>query len=104
MQTGPSFLGSIIRLAIFSFAAGLCLCGHAERELASLEKALAANLDLWGEAAMQQTNGPSYEFFERLLPPPRYVNADFHFYPIVLSTPNAKVKAQLISTCITVNR
>src|SRR5262249_33803957 len=30
-------------------------------------------------------------------PPPRYVNADFRFYPIVLSAPNATVKARLIS-------
>jgi len=97
MQTGPAFHGSLIRLATFCFAAGLCLCGYAESELPSLEKALKANVDLWGEAAMRQTNGPSYEFFEKLLPPPRYVNADFHFYPIVLSAPNAKVKARLIS-------
>ncbi|MDB6028238.1 MAG: hypothetical protein JWM68_4461 [Verrucomicrobiales bacterium] len=46
---------------------------------------------------MRQTNGATYEFLEKLLPPPRYVNADFHFYPIVLSAPDAKVKARLIS-------
>src|SRR5437867_12840051 len=62
-----------------------------------LDEALKANIDLWGEAAMRQPNGPSYEFFEKLLAPPRYVNADFHYYPIVLSAPNAKVKARLIS-------
>ncbi len=52
---------------------------------------------------MQQTNGASYEFFEPLLPPPRYVNADFHYYPIVFSAPNAKVKARLISNGSGVN-
>src|SRR6185369_9356894 len=48
-------------------------------------------------------NGPSYEFFKKLLPPPRYVNADFHFYPIVLSAPNASTKARLISNGSGVN-
>ena len=46
---------------------------------------------------MRQPNGASYEFFEKLLPPPRYVHADFRYYPIVLSAPNAKTKARLIS-------
>jgi hypothetical protein len=63
----------------------------------TLDQVLASKLDLWGEAAMRQTNGASYEFFENLLPPPRYVNADFKHYPIVLSAPNSKVKARLIS-------
>ena len=65
--------------------------------LPSLETALASKLDLWGEAAMALPNGASYEFFAPLLPPPRYVNADFRSYPIVLSAPNAAVKARLIS-------
>lgn len=63
----------------------------------SLQQAVASQTDLWGELAMQQTNGASYEFFAPLLPPLRYVNADFRYYPIVLSAPNAKVKARLIS-------
>jgi hypothetical protein len=52
---------------------------------------------------MRQTNGPSYEFFEKLLPPPRYVNADFRFYPLLLSAPRAKLKARLISNGSGVN-
>jgi hypothetical protein len=40
-------------------------------------EALNATRDVWGEAAMAQPNGASYEFFAPLLPPPRYVNADF---------------------------
>ncbi len=58
---------------------------------------MQARRDVWGEAAMAQPNGASYEFFAPLLPPPRYVNADFRDYPIVLSAPNAPVKARLIS-------
>ena len=71
--------------------------------LPSLETALASKLDLWGEAAMAQSNGASYEFFAPLLPPPRYVNADFRYYPIVLSAPNSAVKARLISNGSGVN-
>jgi hypothetical protein len=68
-----------------------------EKRLPSLEEVGAAKQDLWGLAAMHETNGPSYEFFEKLLPPLRYVNADFKYYPILLSAPNSKVKARLIS-------
>src|SRR5205823_4113371 len=57
----------------------------------------------WGELAMRQPNGASYEFFEPLLPPPRYVNADFRYYPLVLSAPGAAVKARLISNGSGVN-
>src|SRR5262249_969807 len=71
--------------------------GTESTALPSLETVIASKFDLWGELAMQQTNGASYEFFEHVLPPPRYVNADFRFYPIVLSAPKARVKARLIS-------
>ena len=63
----------------------------------SFQEAMEARRDAWGEAAMAQPNGPSYEFFAPLLPAPRYVNADFHYYPILLSAPNATTKARLIS-------
>src|SRR5262245_22490590 len=62
----------------------------------SLAEAVAAKRDVWGELAMRQPNGASYEFFELLLPPPRYVNADFRYYPLVLGAPGAAVKARLI--------
>jgi hypothetical protein len=71
--------------------------------VATLQEALNSKLDIWGEAAMAQPNGASYEFFAPLLPPPRYVNADFRYYPIVLSAPNEKVKARLISNGSGVN-
>jgi hypothetical protein len=74
--------------------------GHA---LPALEEAVRSRLDVYGEAAMREPNGASYEFFEKLLPPPRYVNADFHYYPIVLSAPNTKTKARLISNGSGVN-
>lgn len=68
-----------------------------------LKQAIASKDDLWGDAAMTQPNGASYEFFEPLLPPLRYVNADFHHYPIVLSAPNSEIKARLISNGSGVN-
>lgn len=61
------------------------------------EQVIASKTDLWGEAALRQPGGPSYAFFARLLPPLRYVDADFHHYPIVLSAPGAPVKARLVS-------
>ncbi len=64
---------------------------------------MASRTDLWGELAMRQPNGASCEFFAPLLPPLRYVNADFRFYPIVLGAPNAKVKARLIANGSGVN-
>ena len=76
-------------VASWAFAAG--------PSLPALDEVIQAKADLWGEAAMKQPNGASYEFFEGLLPPLRYVHADFRYYPIVLSTPGCKVKARLIS-------
>lgn len=88
-------------LILFSFvnssAAQPATVSSPGQALPSFEAALASKADLWGEAAMRQPDGASFEFFAPLLPPPRYVNADFRFYPIVLSAPNAKAKARLIS-------
>ncbi len=65
--------------------------------LPTLSEVINAKRDLWGEASMGQPNGPSYEFFRDLLPPPRYVHADYRYYPIVLSAPQSLSKASLIS-------
>jgi hypothetical protein len=70
---------------------------------ATLEDVLAAKEDLWGLAAMQQSNGPSYEFFADLLPPLRYVNAQFRYYPIVLGAPGSVQKARLVSNGSAIN-
>ena len=87
-----------VALFLFSFGAGqCCAAAAAPASLPPLETALAAKRDLWGEAAMAQPNGASYEFLAPLLPPLRYTHADFRHYPIVLSAPHAKTKARLIS-------
>jgi len=48
-----------------------------------LAEAVTAKEDVWGDAAMREPNGASYEFFAKLIPPLHYVNADFKHYPIV---------------------
>lgn len=71
--------------------------------LPTLQEVLAAKTDLWGEAALRQPGGPSYQFFAGLLPPLRYVNAQFRHYPIVLSAPQSRYKARLVSNGSAVN-
>jgi hypothetical protein len=73
------------------------------RAVPPLAEVVAARSDVWGELAMRQPNGASYEFFESLLPPPRYVHADFRYYPLVMSAPGARTKARLISNGSGVN-
>lgn len=92
-------------LACFCFSVWLCcICLEVTAESAvSFEKMIESKRDVWGEEAMRQPDGPSYEFFQALLPPQRYVNADFRYYPIVLSAPNAKTKVRLISNGSGVN-
>src|SRR5207237_7865594 len=71
--------------------------------LPSVREMVDAREDVWGEAAIRQPGGPSYEFFRDLLPPLRYVNTDFRHYPIVLSAPGAGIKARWISNGSAVN-
>ena len=98
-------LAQLTRVSLFliGFGAGQTFAAAPPASLPPLETALASKLDLWGEAAMAQPDGASYAFFAPLLPPPRYVNADFRYYPIVLSAPNSPVKARLISNGSGVN-
>src|SRR5258706_2074684 len=74
-----------------------------EVSLPNLQEVITSKVDLWGKAALKRTNGPSYEFFAGLLPPLRYVNADFRDYPIVLSAPRGSSKARLVSNGSAVN-
>jgi len=71
--------------------------------LPTLQEALMAETDVWGEAARKQPNGPSYAFFASLLPPLRYCNAAFKHYPIVLSAPAGMRKARYVSNGSAVN-
>ncbi len=90
------------RLYAGFWLAGFALALNAQ-PVPSLEQALSTRQDVWGLAAMAQANGPSYSFFESLLPPLRYVNAAFRHYPIVLSAPAGQLKARLISNGSAIN-
>lgn len=69
----------------------------------TLDDAISSKADVWAQYAVESTNGPTYDFLASLLPPLRYVNADFREYPIVLSAPRAAVKARLTSNGSAVN-
>ena len=92
-----------MRSAFLLFATTAIFTTHAEPKLPTLEEAVHSKRDVYGEAAMKQPNGPSYEFFEKIMPPVRYVNADFHYYPLLLGAPNTMTKARLISNGSGVN-
>ncbi len=61
------------------------------------QEVIASKTDLWGEAALREPGGPSYEFFAKLLPPLRYVDAPYKQYPIVLAAPRSLVKGKIAS-------
>src|SRR5437762_822950 len=73
------------------------------KDVASVRDMMVANRDVWGEASLKQPGGPSYQFFADILPPLRYVDANFRRYPIVLSAPSNKTKARLVSDGSSVN-
>ncbi len=71
---------------------------------AALHRAISAKIDVYGEAAMRQVNGASYEFFADLIPPIRYARlAGFEHYPIVLGLPGGEHKARLVSNGSAIN-
>lgn len=86
----------LARLAL-SIPAAAPASRPAGESLPSLQEVIDARTDPWGEAAMRQPGGASYEFFEPLLPPLRYVNTAFRHYPIMLSAPLAPVKTRFVS-------
>jgi hypothetical protein len=71
--------------------------------LASPAEMAAATADLWGDESRKPPDGPSYAFFQHLLPPLRYVNTAFRHYPVVLSAPAARLKARWVSNGAGVN-
>lgn len=69
----------------------------------TVHEMITAKTDVWGDAAMRQPDGASYEFFVNLLPPLRYVNTEFKHYPIVLAAPRSQHKPRLTSDGSAVN-
>src|SRR5689334_20070344 len=72
-------------------------------DLPTPEQVIAAKTDLWADAALARPGGPTYEFFAGLVPPLRYVDADFLHYPLVLSAPGSAAKARLLSNGSAIN-
>src|SRR6476620_10703442 len=95
-------LGSGIVGSLLLVAATTPLTSGADK-LPTPQEMIAARTDVWGDVAMQQPNGASYEFFKDLLPPLRWVNAEFRHYPIVLSAPRAPQKVRLVSNGSAIN-
>src|SRR5262249_55936488 len=106
---GDSSMGTIARTFAASAAAVFFVCRAvpASRSgpgaLPGPEAVIASELDLWGDAAIRHPGGPTYAFFADLLPPLRYVDADFRHYPIVLSAPGSPSNARLVSNGIAIN-
>ena len=75
----------------------------APTDVPGVTEALASKSDLWGELSMRQPDGPTYAFFERLLPALRYVEASFRHYPIALAAPYGPKKARFVSNGSAVN-
>src|SRR5215211_6361639 len=61
------------------------------------QQIIESKIDVLGEASLREPGGPSYEFFENVLPPLRYVDARYKHYPIVLAAPRSLVKAKVLS-------
>src|SRR4029079_6749686 len=73
--------------------AGCCAVGAEPTPRQIIE----SKTDILGEAALKLPGGPSYEFFEKVLPPLRYVDARYKHYPIVLAAPRSLVKGKVLS-------
>ncbi|HTL29661.1 MAG TPA: hypothetical protein VL282_10580, partial [Tepidisphaeraceae bacterium] len=75
----------------------LAIALSASAQLPTTREAIDSKLDVWGEAALKQPGGPNYEFFAKLCPPLRYVDANFLHYPILLSAPGSETKSRFVS-------
>src|SRR4051812_7883092 len=88
-------------LAIGALLITGCIVAQAPRQ--TRDQVFNSGPDVWGEAALHAAGGPSYAFFAKLLPPLRYVDANFLVYPITLSAPQHPVKARLVGNGSAVN-
>jgi hypothetical protein len=94
---------TFVGFCVLPLPCGFNAAARAAGSLPSPGEVYSSPRDLWGEAAVQQPGGPTYEFFRDLLPPLRYVDARFRCYPIVLSAPSNPTKARLVSDGSSVN-
>src|SRR6476661_4595539 len=92
-----------MKFALATVVIALGGCTALASNLPTTQEVIASKTDLWGEAALSQPEGPTFEFFEKLLPPLRYVDADFRCYPLVLSAPNLPIKGRIVSDGSAIN-
>src|SRR2546430_16676791 len=78
-------LATLRVLSILTLAIALIAANPARADLPTSQQVLDSEKEILGELALKEPGGPSYEFFSKLMPPLRYVDANFHHYPITLS-------------------
>lgn len=90
---------------VLALAIGGCATKPEQKQSPKIDfsKLQNADTDVLGEAALKQPGGPSYEFFRDQMPPLRYVDANFHHYPVTLSAPASTVKGRFLSNGSSVN-
>src|SRR4029450_7735216 len=96
-------LATLRALSILTLAIPLVAANSVRADFPTSQQILDSQKDMLGELALKEPGGPSYEFFCKLMPPLRYVDANFHHYPIALSAPCALVKGRLVSNGSSVN-
>jgi hypothetical protein len=102
-QSGAGIVRGVVAAAI---AAWMCQSGPGlaqDGPFPTVRQMIESRTDAWGDLAMRESNGASYEFFENLLPPVRWVNTEFRHYPIVLSAPRSPQKSRLVSNGSAIN-
>jgi hypothetical protein len=85
------------------FTLTLSASSETTQGLPDVNEALTSRADVWGELAIRQPDGPTYAFFESLLPPLRYVETRERHYPICLSAPFAPVKSRYVGNGAGIN-
>src|SRR4051794_32632499 len=85
------------KIATFVYLLTFVACATARGEFTP-QQIIESKTDLLGEAALRAPGGPSYQFFEKVLPPLRYVDAPYKHYPIVLAAPRSDAKAKVLSS------
>src|SRR5262245_55053708 len=89
-----NFIGNdLLRFLLFILLITACEVVSAQVTPSQL---IESKTDLLGEAALREPDGPSYEFFENVLPPLRYVDARYKHYPIVLAAPRSQIKGKVL--------
>jgi hypothetical protein len=97
MNRSTATLIVLTSLVVKAYGENRASSAPAGPKTATLQEAIEARTDAWGDAAMNQPDGANYKFFENLMPPVRWTDAEFRHYPIVLAAPRSRLKARVLS-------